>query len=130
MPYAEPTVQQNDLNSKTVTNPPYPSNLRHVREERAMITRAQLMTRCEQLFDADSARHAKVGKTTLHDLEAGLRRPRPNTAATLAVALETSASELFPAGFDNHVRNPTGHIEAIKPSQRTGRPRTRPKPSE
>ncbi len=88
-----------------------------------MITRAQLMTRCEQLFEADSARYAKVGKTTLHDLEAGLRRPRPNTAATLAAALETSASELFPAGFDDTPRNPKGNIDHIRPEHRTGRPR-------
>lgn len=116
-------MQSNDPNKESAVNPPYPSNLRQIREEQAMITRAQLMLRCEHLFNTDSARYTKIGKTTLHDLEAGLRRPRPNTAATLAAALEANAAELFPSGFDSHVRNPSGHIEAIKPAQRTGRPR-------
>ncbi len=91
-----------------------------------MISRAQLMIRCELLAAQDKTRYVTVGKTTLHDLEAGLRRPRPNTAATLAAALEASASDLFPFGFDTTARNPKGNIEHIRPEHRTGRPKTNP----
>ena len=116
-------MHQNEPESQDKPASPFPTNLRRVREEQAMITRAQLMTRCGQLAAQDETKYVTVGKTTLHDLEAGLRRPRPNTAATLAAAMETSADELFPAGLDTTVRNPKGNIEHIKPEHRTGRPK-------
>ena len=116
-------MPQNEPESQNKPTPLYPTNLRRIREEQAMITRAQLIIRCEQLAVQDKTKYVKVGKTTLHDLEAGSRRPRPNTAATLAAALETNANELFPAGLDITARNPKGNIEHIKPEHRTGRPR-------
>jgi transcriptional regulator with XRE-family HTH domain len=127
----EPKVQSKEPNDETkadetTASSPYPSTLRQVRQNQALMTRAQLMLRCEQLFNTDNTRYVKVGMTTLHDLEAGLRRPRPSTAATLAAALDTSPQELFPSGLDIHVRNPNGHIEGISPSQRTGRPKKSP----
>ena len=109
--------------SNEEASPPYPTNLRRIREEQAMITRAQLMIRCEQLAAQDKTKHVRVGKTTLHGLEAGLRRPRLSTAATLAAALGASISELFPHGFENNVHNPKGNIEHILPAHRTGRPK-------
>ncbi len=119
-------MPQNEPESQNKPVPPYPTNLRRVREEQAMITRAQLMARCGQLAAQDETKYVTVGKTTLHDLEAGLRRPRPNTAATLAAALETDPKELFPFGPDTTIPNPKGYIEAIQPFHRTGRPKKRP----
>ena len=108
------------------TAPPFPNNLRQVREKQALMSRAQLIQRCQQLSVQDKTRYVTVGMTSLHDLEAGLRRPRPNTAATLAAALNVPATELFPQGFDLHVRNPRGNITNPVTWQRTGRPKKNP----
>ena len=104
---------------------PFPNNLRPTREKRVLISRAQLILRCERLFGEDEAQYVKVGMTTIHDLEAGRRRPRPNTAATLAAALDAPVEELFPLGFDLHVRNPGGNTTDPSSWQRTGRPKKR-----
>ena len=106
-------------------NQPHPNNLRPIREKRALISRAQLILRCDRLFIEDEAQYVKVGMTTIHDLEVGRRRPRPSTAATLAAALDVPAEELFPLGFDLHVRNPSGNTTDPSSWQRTGRPRKR-----
>ena len=112
-------------NTPEEINQPYPNNLRPTREKRVLISRAQLILRCDRLFIEDEAQYVKVGMTTIHDLEVGRRRPRPSTAATLAAALGVPAEELFPLGFDLHVRNPGGNTTDPSSWQRTGRPRKR-----
>ena len=112
-------------NPSKETNQSYPNNLRSTREKRVLVSRAQLILRCERLFGEDEAQYVKVGMTTIHDLEAGRRRPRPSTAATLAAALGIPAQELFPLGFDLHVRNPGGNTTDPSSWQRTGRPKKR-----
>ena len=112
-------------NTPEETDQPHPNNLRPTREKQALISRAQLIIRCERLFKEDEAQYVKVGMTTLHDLELGRRRPRPSTAATLAAALDVPAEELFPLGFDLHIRNPGGNTTDPNSWQRTGRPRKR-----
>ena len=118
-------IETSMTNMPKETNRPYPNNLRTIREKRALISRAQLILRCEKLFQEDETQYVKTGMTTLHDLEVGRRRPRPSTAATLAAALDVPAEELFPLGFDLHVRNPGGNTTDPNSWQRTGRPKKR-----
>ena len=106
--------------------PPHPNNLRLIREKQALISRSQLVQRCANLFIKDETKYVKVGMTTLHDLEAGERRPRTSTAATLATALGTSAAELFPNGFDDPNRNPRGRVDDGSNWPRPGRPKKKP----
>ena len=104
------------------TTPPFPNNLRRVREGRVMISRLQLMRQCQKLAEEEDTRFVNVGRTSLHDLEAGTRRPRLNTAATLAAALNTPVEELFPAGFDDPNRNTKGNTSDPAGWSRRGRP--------
>lgn len=103
--------------------PQYPNNLRLIRQTQAMISRSQLVQKCMNLFNEDKTKYVKVGMTTLHDLEAGIRRPRLNTAATIARALSVPADELFPAGYDDPNRNPQGRVDNGTNWPRPGRPK-------
>lgn len=105
------------------TAPPFPNNLRLVREKQVLMSRSQLVQRCQKLVSEDETKYVNVGMTTLHDLEAGLRRPRPSTAATLAAALGVPVIELFPAGFDDPNRNPKGRVDDGTNWPRPGRPK-------
>ena len=91
-----------------LTEIPYPNDLRKVREDKALISRAQLVARSVSLAENEPTRYVRIGMTALRDLELGISRPRRNTAATLAAALETTPEELFPNGFDDPTRNPKG----------------------
>jgi DNA-binding XRE family transcriptional regulator len=87
-----------------------------------MISRAQLALRCKQLAEEAPAKYVTVSMSTIRDLEAGERKPRPNTANTLAVALRWDAQELFPSGFDDKPRNPSGKTRVPEDRSRVGRP--------
>jgi len=111
----------------SATEPPqgdvlHPNGLREARE-RAMLSRAQLIRLCAQLQTQDDIRYVRVSMTTLHSLEAGARRPRRSTAATLAAALGSPPEELFPDGFDDPVRNPDGNTRIAPDRPAPGRPR-------
>ena len=86
----------------------YPNNLREAREDKALISRAQLVARCVSLAEQEPTRYVRLGVTALRDLEMGISRPRRSTAATLGAALDTAPEELFPGGFDDPTRNPHG----------------------
>ena len=105
------------------TPPPYPNNLRRVREDSAMISRALLSARCAKLAEQDDTRFVKVSLPGLRALELGLSRPRRVTAATLATSLETTVETLFPGGVDDPVRNPDGNTRIEPDRLRGGRPR-------
>jgi hypothetical protein len=106
-------------------SPPYPNILRETREGKAMLSRAQVIRLCAQLQTQDDIKYVKVSMTTLHDLEAGLRRPRRSTALTLSVALDEPVGQLFPSGYDDPVRNPEGKTRIAPDRPAPGRPRSR-----
>ena len=107
--------------------PPYPNNVRHIRENEALMSRAQLIQACANLAAHDNVKYVKISQSSLYELEAGTRQPRMSTAATLASALDTSPEALFPLGYDNKLRNPKGNTRIPLDRKRGGRPRTKPK---
>lgn len=113
---AEPTDEQQRGDA------PYPNSLREAREQ-AMFSRAQLIRLCAKLQVQDDIKYVNISMTTLHGLEAGTRRPRRSTAATVADALGLSVEMLFPKGFDDPVRNPEGNTRIAPDRPAPGRPR-------
>lgn len=88
--------------------PPLYPNFVRVRREEQHLTQAQLSALCADLAKQQPLRHVRIGVPGISLLEAGKRRPRSTTAFTLATALNTTPSELFPEGLDNPRRNPEG----------------------
>lgn len=77
----------------------FPNRLRETREN-ASLTRRRLAALCARVADEDAVRYTAVGQSTIQHLERGLAQPRASTAATLAIVLETSVTDLFPHGID------------------------------
>ena len=88
----------------------YPNTLRERREAK-LLTRPALSELCKELALTSPALFAAIGTTTIRDLESGTTRPRLKTVATLARVLEVDPNELFPSGFDDPRRNPTGKTD-------------------
>lgn len=87
--------------------PLYPNDLKEARTK-AMISQRQLALKCQQLAEIDPSTYVRLSTDSIKDLEAGNRRPRRNSAATLGEALAAPAKSLFPNGFDDTHRNPSG----------------------
>lgn len=100
----------------------YPNNLKETRM-RTMITRAQLSLRCKELAEHEPTSFVPFSADSIKGLERGDRRPRRNTAFTLAKALGTTPEELFPVGFDDQPRNPLGKTHTAESPRRGGRPK-------
>jgi hypothetical protein len=84
--------------------PSYPNHLRALRDD-ACLTRHALSAICDRLAVEDPIRFTQVVYRTIQDLEAGLKRPRAQTAATLAAALGKEVRAIFP---DGHVEQQKG----------------------
>lgn len=102
--------------------PIYPNSLREQRQT-AMVSRSQLSLRCAGLVEQDPTQYVTVSQSSLRDLENGQRKPRRNTANTLATALGINVDQLFPLGYDDAPRNPTGNTRIPEDRSRIGRPR-------
>lgn len=85
----------------------YPNGLREARLLRCL-TRRQLSELTGRLHQLDPLVDVLVSDSAVKALEAGWSRPRLRTMATLCRVLEVSASQLFPLGADDGIRNPEG----------------------